>query len=345
MRAASCPAMSTLVLPRLRWPRALPGLALAGGVAALALLLAAVPALTAWQLAPLTLAIVLGMLIGNAAGTYLPASATPGLVVAQRYLLRAGVITYGFRLDAHDLGAVGGNALAVAIIIVASTLLIGTWAGRRWLGMDRDSALLTAAGSAICGAAAVLAVERCLRADSGKVAMAVATVVLFGTTSLLLYPLLQPLLGLSPRAFGIYTGATVHEVAQVVAIGQALGPDVADSAVVVKLARVLMLVPVLIVIGRFSRGDDANGAAGAFPWFVVGFAAVVALNSLLVLPAAFVQSMQLLCTLLLVTAMAALGINTRFAQLRALGSAPLRLALLLFAWLTVAGYVLVRLLV
>lgn len=337
--------MSTLALPHPRWPRALPGLAVAGGIAALALLLAAIPALAAWHLAPLTLAILLGMLIGNIAGHRLPAASAPGLVVAQRYLLRAGVITYGFRLDVHDLGAIGGNALAVAILIVASTLLIGTWAGRRWLGMDRDSALLTAAGSAICGAAAVLAVERCLRADSGKVAMAVATVVLFGTISLLLYPLLQPLLGLSPRAFGIYTGATVHEVAQVVAIGQAIGPDAADSAVVVKLARVLMLVPVLIVIGRFGRGDGEEGTAGAFPWFVVGFAAVVAVNSLLPLPPAFIQAMQVLCTLLLATAMAALGINTRFAQLRALGSAPLRLALLLFVWLTVGGYVLVRLLV
>lgn len=305
--------------------------------------MASTPTLAAWHVAPLTLAILLGMLIGNAAGQRLPAATAPGLAIAQRDLLRAGVIAYGFRLDVHDLGAIGAHALAIAVIVVVSTLLIGTWIGRRWLGLDRDTALLTAAGSAICGAAAVLAVERSLRADPGKVAMAVATVVLFGTLSLLLYPMLQPWLGLSPRAFGIYTGATVHEVAQVVAIGQAIGPEVADSAVVVKLARVLMLAPVLVVIGRLGRNDNGGGRA-PFPWFVAGFAAVVALNSLVSLPAAVTDTMIVLSTLLLATAMAALGLNTRLAQLRALGSKPLLLALLLFAWLTAGGYALVRLL-
>lgn len=335
--------MSILVLPRPRFLGALPGLALAGGLGTLALALASAPTLAAWHVAPLTLAILLGMLIGNVAGQRLPAVTAPGLAVAQRNLLRAGVVAYGFRLDVYDLGAIGANALAVAVIVVVSTLLIGTWAGRRWLGMDRDTALLTAAGSAICGAAAVLAVERSLRADPGKVAMAVATVVLFGTLSLLLYPAIQPLLDLSPRAFGIYTGATVHEVAQVVAIGQAIGPEVADSAVVVKLARVLMLVPVLVVIGRLGRDANDNGRA-PFPWFVAGFAAVVALNSLVPLPTALTDAMIALSTLLLATAMAALGLNTRFAQLRALGGKPLLLALLLFVWLTVAGYALVRML-
>jgi uncharacterized integral membrane protein (TIGR00698 family) len=283
------------------------------------------------------------MVLGNVATPALPSAFSPGLAMAQRQLLRAGIIAYGFRLDVHDLGAVGSNALLLAVLVVASTLVIGTWIGRRWLGLDRDTALLTAAGSAICGAAAVLAVERALRADPGKVAMAVATVVLFGTLSLLLYPMLQPLLALSPRAFGIYTGATVHEVAQVVAIGQALGPEVADSAVVVKLARVLMLVPVLVIVSRLDS-NQATGAGRAFPWFVLGFAAVVILNSLLPLPPAFTAAMHWLCTLLLATAMAALGLNTRFARLRALGSKPLVLALLLFVWLTVGGYVMVRLL-
>lgn len=336
--------MSTITLPWFRLPALLPGLALAAAVAMLALGIAGLPSLAALHLAPLTLAILIGMAIGNVAGPRLPAAA-PGLAAAQRHLLRAGVVAYGFRLDAHDIGGIGSGALLVAMLIVASTLALGTWFGRRWLGLDRDSALLTAAGSAICGAAAVLAVERCLRADSAKVAMAVGTVVLFGTTSLLLYPLLPALLDLTPRQFGIYTGATVHEVAQVVAIGQALGPEVADSAVVVKLVRVLMLVPVLVVIGRLGiRDDPGKSRAAVFPWFVVAFAAVVAINSLLPLSVAFREAMQLLCTLLLATAMAALGMNTRFAALRAVGSRPLWLALLLFAWLTVGGYVLVRLL-
>ena len=181
-----------------------------------------------------------------------------------------------------------------------------------------------------------------MRADSAKVAVAVATVVLFGTLDIFLYPALYPYLGLDQAAFGLFTGATVHEVAQVVAVGSAIAPEVADSAVVVKLTRVLLLVPVLFLL---SWRESRNGGQRVMvvPWFALGFLAVVALNSVLVLPPALRSALLLLDTLLLATAMAALGIETRIARLRALGTAPLLLATFLFAWLLLAGYLLVRL--
>ncbi|RPE81761.1 YeiH family protein [Vulcaniibacterium tengchongense] len=320
-----------------------PGLALAAAIGTAGLWLAQQPLLQRGQLGALTVAIVIGMLVGNLGGARLPAALAPGLALAQRHLLRAGVVLYGLRLSFQDVAALGLSGLLVDAVVVAGTLALGLWAGRRWFGLDRDTALLTAAGSAICGAAAVLAVERVIRPEPGKVAMAVASVVLFGTLGIFLYPALYPHLGLDAAGFGLYAGATVHEVAQVVAVGSAIGPETADAAVVAKLSRVLMLVPVLLLLG-WREARRSGGHEVAVPWFALGFLAMVAVNSLVPVPAAVKSWLLALDTLLLATAMAALGVETRLSRLRALGTRPLLLAALLFAWLSVGGYLLVRLL-
>lgn len=319
----------------------LPGVAFATALGLVALWAADSAWLSASHLSALTVAIVLGLLIGNLAAGRLPAALAPGLQLSQRQLLRAGVVLYGLRLSFQDVAAVGAAGLITDLVVVVSTLALGVWAGRRWFGLDRDTALLTAAGSAICGAAAVLAVERVIRPDASKVAIAVATVVLFGTLNIFLYPQLYPHLGLDPVVFGLYTGATVHEVAQVVAVASAIGPDTADAAVVVKLTRVLMLVPVLLWLG-WREARSGGQRAMVVPWFALGFLGVVALNSLVTVPAAVRSALLALDTLLLATAMAALGLETRLARLRALGPRPLLLAAVLFVWLSVGGYVLVR---
>ena len=324
------------------WFQSLPGLAVALALGLAGLGLAQLPQLASWQLSALTCAIVLGMLLGNLGGAAMLSPLAGGLHFSQRHLLRAGVVLYGLRLSFQDVAAIGVSGLLLDIGIVASTLVLGTWAGRRWFGLDRDTALLTAAGSAICGAAAVLAVERVIRADADKVAIAVASVVLFGTLNIFLYPQLYPHMGLSPAQFGLYTGATVHEVAQVVAIGSSISPETADAAVVVKLTRVLLLVPVLLLLGwREARAGGER--VMVIPWFALGFLAVVALNSVVIVPAGLKSGLLLLDTLLLAMAMAALGANTRLAKLRALGVRPLLLAAALFTWLSVGGYLVVRL--
>ncbi|WP_052100833.1 YeiH family protein [Novilysobacter arseniciresistens] len=323
-------------------PRLLPGLALALALGLAGLWLADLPWLARWQLSALTCAIVLGLLVGNVLGARLPASLGPGLHLSQRQLLRAGVVLYGLRLSFQDIAAIGVAGLLVDLVVVVSTLLLGTWAGRRWFGLDRHTAMLTAAGSAICGAAAVLAVERVIRAEPSKVAIAVATVVLFGTLNIFLYPALYPHIGLDPAAFGLYAGATVHEVAQVVAVGSAVSPETADAAVIVKLTRVLLLVPVLLALGWHEARANGGERAMVIPWFALGFLAVVAFNSLVELPPSWKSALLTLDTLLLATAMAALGVETRVAKLRALGPRPLLLAGVLFLWLSVGGYLLVR---
>lgn len=321
---------------------ALPGLAVALALGLAALALSQLPQLERWQLSALTVAIVLGMLMGNLARPAMLSPLSVGMHFSQRHLLRAGVVLYGLRLSFQDVAAIGLPGLLLDLVVVVSTLVLGTWAGRRWFGLDRDTALLTSAGSAICGAAAVLAVERVIKADADKVAIAVASVVLFGTLNIFLYPQLFPYLGLSEAAFGLYTGATVHEVAQVVAVGSAISPETADTAVVVKLTRVLMLVPVLLVLGwrESKRGGER---VMVIPWFALGFLGVVALNSVVMVPEAMRSALLTLDTLLLAMAMAALGVDTRLTKLRALGLRPLLLAAMLFVWLSVGGYVLVRL--
>lgn len=326
--------------------RHLPGLALAVALGVAGLLLAGWAPLQRAQISALTIAIVLGMVVGNAFGKQLPAVFAPGVLTAQQKLLRLGVILYGLRLSFGQIAAIGPAGLAIDAIVVVATLALASVLGRRVFGLDRDSALLTGVGSAICGAAAVLALERVLKPDPAKVAIAVATVVLFGTLDIFLYPVLYPHLGMDAAHFGLYTGATVHEVAQVIAVGSAVDPATADSAVVVKLTRVMLLVPVLFFFGwRQAKFAQASGAAKTkvpLPWFALAFVAVSAINSLVTFPPEIKGPLLTLDTLLLAAAMAALGLETRIAKLRALGPKPLLLAALLWLWLIGGGALLVQ---
>lgn len=323
---------------------ALPGLALTLALGGAGYLIAGWPALARWQLSALTVAIVLGMVVGNAFGTRLPGSLAPGVVFSQQKLLRLGIILYGLRITFQDIAAIGVAGLAVDVVIVVGTLVLGTVAGRRLFGLEADTALLTAGGSAVCGAAAVLAMERVVRPDPGKVAMAVATVVLFGTLDIFVYPLLFPFLDMTAHQFGMFTGATVHEVAQVVAVGEAISPETADSAVIVKLTRVMLLVPVLLFLGWRGTGQKGAGSARAsIPWFAVLFVVVAGINSLVPPQGALRDGLLLIDTIALAAAMAALGLETRVAKLRALGLGPLLLAAGLWLWLMGAGFLLVKL--
>jgi len=298
------------------------------------------------QLSPLTLAIVGGMAAGNALPRNLLERLHPGLRFCQQTLLRLGIVLYGVRLTVQDLSNLGPRALVLDLTVIGSVLLIGYWLGTRLFGLDSDTALLVSAGSGICGAAAVLATERVIESESHKVSVAVATVVVFGTIAMFLYPVLYPLTGFTEREFGIYTGATVHEVAQALAAGRAVSQAASDTAVITKMLRVLLLAPVLVIISRLRR----NGGAGIsqkikFPWFVVWFGAVIVVQSLVRLPPAARTHIIDLDTVLLSSAMFALGMATRWHQLKQAGTRPLLLAAAIFAGLVSGGWVMTRLLV
>lgn len=330
-------------LLRARWI----GVGLAAGIAAMAAMFAAWPPMAKLGLSALTLAIALGMLIGNAAGTLTAGRAAQGIDFARGTLLRAGVVLYGFRISFQDIGAVGWPGLFISVAVVAMVFGAAVLIGTRWLGLDRETAALIGAGSAICGAAAVMATQPVVRGAEHKVSIAVATVVVFGTLAMVVYPLAYPYLGLSAHAFGLYAGSTVHEVAQVVAVGEAVGGDAAKAAVVEKMLRVMLLAPFLLLLS--ARLASAHGTAGApgwrqvkVPWFAVAFIGVSGIHSLRLVPAGLVAALVQFDTLLLGTAMAAMGLRTSLRSLRQAGLQPLKLAGLLFALLTVGGYALNR---
>lgn len=299
---------------------------------------------------PLIIGIVLGMAYANTLRQHLPAEWTPGIQYCSKRILRLGIILYGFRLTFQDVMAVGTAAIAVDLIVVTLTILGGVWIGRM-LKMDRDIALLTSIGSGICGAAAVLGAEATMHTKPYKTAVAVATVVIFGTIAMFLYPMAyrSGILGLQPTQMGIYSGSTLHEVAHAVGAGNAMGEEIAGIAIIVKMIRVMLLVPVLIILGWWiaarSKGGEGGKRKVAVPWFAFGFLAVIGFNSFDLLPEAVVGWINDFDTFLLTMAMCALGAETSFDKFKKAGAKPFILAACLFAWLMTGGYLMARWLV
>lgn len=305
------------------------------------------------SISPLIVGIVLGMVYANTLRMHLPEEWTPGIQYCSKKILRLGIILYGFRLTFQDVAAVGMAGVAVDLIVVTVTILGGVWIGRL-MKMDRDIALLTSIGSGICGAAAVLGAEATLRTKPYKTAVAVATVVIFGTLAMFLYPMVwrSGATGLDPRQMGIFAGSTLHEVAHAVGAGNAMGEEIAGLAIIVKMIRVMLLVPVLLVLGlwvaakaRKGKGESAGKGKVAVPWFAFGFLGIIAFNSLVPLPAEIVEWINGFDTFLLTMAMCALGAETSFDKFKKAGAKPFILAAILFAWLFCGGFAMARYLV
>ena len=295
---------------------------------------------------PMIVGIVLGMIYANTLRVALPASFTPGIQFCSKRILRLGIILYGFRLTLQDVTEVGIPAIIVDALMVTITICGGVMVGK-WLKMDKEISLLTSVGAGICGAAAVLGAESALRVKPYKTAVAVSTVVIFGTISMFLYPVLyrNGVFSISPELMGIFTGASVHEVAHVVGAGNAMGESVGSVAIIVKMIRVMMLVPVLLVISytvaRKASQSDAPGKINT-PWFAILFLAVIVVNSFIPLSDSVRNGINTFDTFLLTMAMTALGAETSFDKFKKAGSKPFVLALILFCWLIVGGYLICK---
>ena len=316
-----------------------------------AFLIAELPFVRKISFSPLIVGILLGMIYANTWRKRLPESWVPGIQFSAKQLLRLGIILYGFRLTIANIVEVGWSALAVDAIIVVGTIFLGILFGRM-LKMDRDTALLTSVGSSICGAAAVLGADATIKPQPYKTAVAVSTVVIFGTISMFLYPVLyrNGWLGLEPQQMGLYTGATLHEVAHVVGAGNAMGAEIQDTATIVKMIRVIMLVPVLLVLAFTVRPQEETAVAQpqarkgkiAVPWFAFIFLLVIGFNSLNIVPSVCIGYINAFDTFLLTMAMTALGTETSFDKFKKAGPRPFLLAFLLYIWLFFGGYALTR---
>ncbi|HET6245016.1 MAG: YeiH family putative sulfate export transporter [Bacteroidetes bacterium] len=294
-------------------------------------------------ISPLIIGILLGIITGNLFRGSIPLEWGPGILFSAKKILRLAIILYGFKITFQQIAQVGLTGLTADIIMVATTFLLGAYVGIKFLKLDKETAFLTASGASICGAAAVLATEPVVKAETHKAAIAVATVVLFGTISMFLYPLLYKsgILQMDFKLFGIYVGSTVHEVAHVVGAGNAVSDITSDTAVIVKMTRVMLLVPLLILLSIYlsrKNGDTFNSKSIHIPWFAVGFVAVAGFNSFHLLASEMVAAIVSIDNFLLTMAMTALGVETNIKKMKATGGKPVVLGFILFLWLILGGY-------
>lgn len=329
--------------------------------------IAEIPFVKSLSFSPLIVGIILGMLYANSLRNKLPETWVPGIKFCTKQILRAGIVLYGFRLTLTQVAAVGLPAVVIDTIIVAGTIFLGVWLGKL-LKMDKDTSLMTATGSAICGAAAVLGAEPVVKCEGHKTAIAVSTVVIFGTISMFLYPILYRagmLDALGDTGVAIYTGSTLHEVAHVAGAGNAMDPTdtlgIAGTATITKMIRVMMLAPVLVIMSFALTGRKKAAAEGGttqkskitIPWFAFGFIGIICLNSLLqylfgvdsVKEIPLNGAIEYIDTFMLTMAMTALGTDTSMEKFKQAGAKPFLLAGLLYIWLLGGGYLLTKWLV
>ncbi|NUP74341.1 MAG: putative sulfate exporter family transporter [Sinomonas sp.] len=324
--SAGWPVLATA---RSAWP----GLAVSVGGAALAVGIAAMVR----GLSPLLVGIALGL--GARTLGLLPEKLTAGFAVAARVPLRLGIVLLGLQLSLRDITTLGWGIPLIAVSVVVAGILATVWLGRVFKVAPRQSVLI-ACGFSVCGAAAVAGVESLVDAEEEETVTAVALVVLFGTSMIAILPLAANALGLAPEVAAVWAGASIHEVAQVVAAGGLIGGGALALAVTVKLARVLMLAPVAAVLSwrRQRAGSVSRGRRPAIvPLFVCGFLAMVAVRSLVPVPGELVGAASWLQSFLLTTAMLALGAGVRLRALFRRGGRPLALAAASTAIVAVVG--------
>ena len=325
-----------------RLPALAPGLALTAVLAGVAFALRLIPGVA--TLSPMILAVLLGVVLHNSVGA--PLIARDGVAFSLRAVLRFSIILLGLQITAGQAAELGVGGLAGIAAVLLSTLAFTILMGRA-LGVTRGLALLIGVGTSICGASAVLAAKVATAGDDEDAAYAVACVTVFGTLAMFAYPLAESFLHLSPRAYGLWAGSSIHEIAQAVAAAFQGGGDAGQFGTIAKLTRVAMMAPVVIALGEMSA---LLGLAGKrerrrppFPWFLIGFLALAALNSLVAIPHAITAPIGVGATFLLSMAMAAMGLHTDLRHIRSRGLRPLALGLFASLFICGASLVMVRL--
>ena len=276
---------------------------------------------------PLFIAMGLGVVFHNLAGT--PIRAMPGLKFCLRRILRFAVMLLGLQLTISQITEVQWTGLVIIVVTLMATFLFTVWIGRL-LGVERKLTELIAAGTSICGASAIIATNTVTQASDEDVTYAVACVTIFGSISMFVYPLLPGLLRLTPHAYGLWAGTSIHEVAQVVAAAFQDGEAAGHMGTIAKLSRVIMLAPAVVALSVLASRRDRGAALEAaprtpLPYFVVGFIALVGLNSFIAIPPAVIAWTTPLTAFLLSLSLAAMGLETDVRKLRARGLRPVTL--------------------
>jgi len=336
----------------------LPGL----GVAAAGLVLAFLVHLALPAVPVLTLCVLFGVVLGQIPPLRAPLDGTlkPGLALSSRRLLRIGVVLLGLKLSLGDIVDLGAPTL-IAVVVVVVLTFFGTLGMGRLAKLPGDEPLLLAAGFSICGVSAIGAMAAVTRSKPGEIAVPAALVTLCGSLAIVVLPLLHGPLGLSDLQFGAWTGASVHDVGQVVAVAQTAGASALALAIAIKLTRVLLLAPLVAGVGVYRRataggssaaqpgaqpdadatvGDADTPAAASgprppiVPIFVLGFLAAMVARTFLPVPDAVLEGADLVQTVLFGLALVALGSSIRVASL--VRTSGRSLAVGLASWVLVA---------
>lgn len=297
------------------------------------------------HLAPLLGAPVAGIVLGVVLSPLARARTglTPGIKFASKFVLQLAVVVLGTQLSLGQVARAGVGSLPVMLGTMAVCLALAAWLGSR-LGIGSDLRTLIGVGTAICGASAIAAVSPVVRAKGSDIAYAISTIFMFNVVAVLLYPWLGHLLGMSQHSFGLFAGTAINDTSSVVAAATTYGTSAGNYAVVVKLTRTLMIIPIVFAIAaRVGRdGNKAESlrhpairALNLVPWFLIGFLLVAGANSLRVIPVSTHHDFQLTSLFLITVALSGIGLSTDFASLRRAGARPLLLGLLL--WVAVGG--------
>ncbi|WP_307852563.1 putative sulfate exporter family transporter [Glaciihabitans sp. dw_435] len=320
--------------------RALPGPAWLPG-----LLLALVGAAAGWGLHALlpglpwlTAALILGVIAGcvPSARPALDGVLKPGLAIASRRLLRLGIVVLGLKLSLDAIAALGWVAIVAIVLLVLASFGI-TWLVARAFRLEGDQPFLLAAGFAICGVSAVGAMSAARGSDAKDTATPITLVTLYGTLAIVVLPFLSGLLGLDSLDFGRWTGASVHDVGQVVATAQTAGAAALAAAVVVKLTRVLMLAPMVAVTSIVTRhrGTATGTQPAIVPLFIVGFVAMVLVRTFLTIPPGVLSIADTVQSLLLAAALFGIGASLRLETLARSGVRAIGAGLV--SWIVILG--------
>ena len=252
---------------------------------------------------------------------------------ASKKLLQYCVVGLGFGMNFHESLAAGREGMTFTVVSVVTVMIVGVVLGRL-LRIDRKNSYLISSGTAICGGSAIAAVAPVIDAKDSDIAYALSATFLFDMAMIVLFPIMGRAMGLSDMAYGLWAGTAVNDTSSVVAAGYAFSEGAGDFATMVKLTRTLAIIPTVVVFSFVSmhlRKKEAAASGGAvqirwrsvFPWFILGFLAMAVLSSVGVIPAAAAAALKRISKFLMVTALAAVGLNTSFAEMKKSGAAPM----------------------
>lgn len=307
------------------------------------IILAAVLAMPAWLIGnavPIVGSPIIGIVLGLLLAFWRrPEWLQEGLSFTGKKILQYSIVLMGFGLNLLNVVHVGGQTLELMIFTLTASFLTAFFVGK-WLGVEGKTQTLIGVGTSICGGSAIAATAPVIKADGQEVAHAISTIFLFNILAAFLFPFVGHLLGMDAHTFGLWAGTAINDTSSVVAAGYSFSHAAGNFAVIVKLTRTLMIIPVTLFLAIYTSRKTTGADKGnyhlskIFPWFVLGFLLASIISTVLPLPAALVGSLVLIGKYMIIMAMVSIGLNTNLIALVRSGVRPILLGFI--CWLVLS---------